>query len=306
MQVKLLEERLRRINEQLLSLKSIDAFNQGDAVSLQNEELLEVSSQWLAITPDGDRQPLITLASKYIAGIIYDTISKNNAEQFWEYFNRFWSVKQSRASAGWMWESRVISEELGRAGNAATPLERLSIIGDHSDPPSAKRQRTVPDQICLPFSHTFDYENEASLADALVRFTDLPQKAALFLPGSRNQATFDAFSISEDWVITLFQPTISQTHSIKVSGLEFIWDALTEAKKFVKGQAAAMIQGLYPTEKKNWRLVFCVPQRVKTDWNHCQAINYKGKQRKRPWEKYIEQFVVAFKDTPGNSNSHYA
>jgi len=93
------------------------------------------------------------------------------------------------------------------------------------------------------------------LADEFVRFTNDPLKAALFLPGRRNQATFNAFSISEDGLVTLFQPAVTQTHSIKTSKLDFIWDAISKAQGLATGQAAKGIQGLYPTETKKWRLV---------------------------------------------------
>lgn len=304
-QVERLEISLKYVAEDLPSPMVIGDLYRGTGASSMNDELLEAFSQMITITPDSDRRPLIILTSPHIADLLYKTVLKHNVELFWQYFNQFSSEKQSHASAGWMWENRVISEELERAGNRVIQLERLK-VDNRSDPPSTEDTRTRLDQIHLPFSLIFNHGDENSLADEFVRFTNDPVKATLFLPGRRNQATFNAFSISEDGLVTLFQPTVTQTHSIETSKLDFIWDAISKAQGLATGQAAQKIQGLYPTETKKWRLVFCVPRRVQTHWKHYQVINYQGKQPKRQWEKYIEQFVVAFNDTQGNSNPHYA
>ena len=66
--------------------------------------------------------------------------------------------------------------------------------------------------------------------DELVGFVASEKRRLLFRPGAPNQATFDAFALSKGGIVTLFQITVSEDHSIKESGLDFVWGALNDAK----------------------------------------------------------------------------
>lgn len=107
-------------------------------------------------------------------------------EKFWEYFNLFWSVRQSRTAAGWMWEGHVL-----------LLLERETL--ELSLKPLSNGQ---PETFRTPFEDSAHYTDRKSLADKLSNFVFSTKNSIFLQPGSRNQATFDAFSISRDGIVT--------------------------------------------------------------------------------------------------------
>jgi hypothetical protein len=107
------------------------------------------------------------------------------------------------------------------------------------------------------------------------------------MPGQMNHVTFD-FSISADGQVTIFQPTVSGDHDIKASGLDFIWDAVSDTHRT---NPRAKLQA---SVTRKWRFVFVVPKRIAEKWKTARSIEISGSKRK--WNN-IEQFVVAMKDT---------
>lgn len=204
-------------------------------------------------------------------------------KKFWNYFNRFSSVSESRTPAGWLWELHAIQVELKNRKKRTISLRQLSPVTPLSEPPK-KKSRITPDDIKLPFSLVTGHGDKVSLGKELSRIvSSSPSKPTLFIPGARNQATFDAFSISGDNVVTLYQATIQKSHSVKAKGLDFVWDALVEGTPHVNRQM--------PSSVRKWRVVFLIPEEVEKHWQKPQDIDFGGIKPKRQWSQYVEQFV---------------
>ena len=112
----------------------------------------------------------------------------------------------------------------------------------------------------------------------LAKFVTSKEDHIFLKPGSSNQATFDALLISgggalEGGIITLFQMTVGENHSIKDSGLDFVWDALRAAMSRVEKDASAPFS---PPQKNQWRLVFCILDNVKDKWSRPQSIQLQA------------------------------
>ena len=67
--------------------------------------------------------------------------------------------------------------------------------------------------------------------------------------------------------------TVGENHSIKASGLDFIWDAIRDAEMMAdsKGKLETL-KSFLPRKDNKWRLVFCVPRRVEDKWSRCQKF----------------------------------
>ena len=118
-----------------------------------------------------------------------------------------------------------------------------------------------PETFRAPFEDSAHYTDRKSLAEKLSNFVFSTKHSLLLQPGSRNQVTFDAFSISRDGIVTIFQMTVGENHSIKASGLDFIWDAIRDAEMMAdsKGRLETL-KSFLPRKDNKWRLVFCVPR----------------------------------------------
>jgi hypothetical protein len=257
----------------------------GNTIDHAAESVIKTSSQLITIIPNRNRQPRVTLVSRHIAEHLFSAVLMHDHERFWHYFNRFSSVSESRTPAGWLWELHAIRVELSTERKRTISLHHLPPFTPLSKPPK-KKSRVNPDSIELPFSEVIMHGKEALGKDLSRTIPSLsPSKPTLFIPGARNQATFNAFSISGDNLVTLYQATIQKSHSVKAKGLDFVWDALT----LVEGTSDA--KRLQPSSARKWRLVFLVPEEVKEHWKTAQDIDFGGIKQKRPWDQYVEQFV---------------
>jgi hypothetical protein len=261
----------------------------GGGVSINSDQVLKASSQIITVVPEEDRRPQVDLVSKYISSRLYDIVLQSDAKKFWDYFNQFSSVEKSRTSAGWLWESHVLRRELSKGRKRTVPLQRLPVT--ESGPRSVA--------IYLPFSEVIIYGNQENLAQhlALVIPSLAPGTCALFIPGAQNQATFDALSISADGAVKVYQPTVGKTHSVKSSGLDFLWDALVRAKDLVEERSRPKFEQLMPNKTRTWQVIFIIPEGVRHHWQRSQSIDFRGIKPKRQWKKYLEQFVMVLKET---------
>lgn len=207
-------------------------------------------------------------------------------ERFWNYFNRLSSVSESHTPAGWLWGLYATQVELRTQSPREISLCHLSPIKPLSKPP-LKKIHVTPDAIELPFSDVVYHGNKEALGEELSRVIPSlsPTKSTLFIPSARDQVTFDAFSISGDNLVTLYQATIRESHSIKAKGLDFLYDSLTLA------EGTSDAKSLMPSSAKKWRLVFLIPKEVEKHWKTNQDIDFGGIKPKRPWGQYVEQFV---------------
>ncbi|KAN0073012.1 hypothetical protein V8E54_009126 [Elaphomyces granulatus] len=177
---------------------------------LKDSDIVSQSSDnVIAIRPDKDRRPSFTFSTRYIAESVSRGLEDRNAEEFWEM-----DVGMSCATSARKGDPRAIIE--------------------------AVIQRAAGDE------DSAHYRDRKSLTDKLSNFVFSTKKSIFLQPGSRNQATFDAFSISRDGIVTIFQMTVRENHSIKASGLDFIWDAIRDAEKMAD---SAWLFAFDPTER---------------------------------------------------------
>jgi hypothetical protein len=334
-EVQTLQHSITRFLNNPPDASTLEGLFMGDFADLNDNNIMHQSSDILAIRPLDNRIPVFTIPTRYLCDLISEGLVRKDAEHFWSYFNMFFSVKQSRATAGWMWE-RLVKIYLQNK-NQELLLRPLSIGGDKTQLEKLSDDSGI---LHTPFNTSSHYKDQDSLAEAILRFaSSTDHRNSLFIPGAPNQVTFDAFSLSKNGFVTVFQMTVSeQQHSIKASGLEFIRDALLIAKKQQKsihGTAQGTVQratqksaqkkaqkkkvqqgpgteeipqveieGFFPGKNKKWRLVFCVPRKVKDKWNRSQIIDYQGKNPERSWEEYIEQSVAVFEPELDKSTNY--
>lgn len=151
----------------------------------------------------------------------------------------FWDVKQSRSAAGWMWEYHVV--QLLAKETGVLSLKPLNNVDNGQ-----------PKTLSIPFEISVCYGNRNSLADELLNFVTSKKQHMLLRPGASNQATFDAFAIFKSGMVTLFQITVGEDHSVKESGLDFVWDALDDAKKMAAARKLTKEQILNDGGKIMW------------------------------------------------------
>ena len=257
----------------------------GNTLNSRAESIINAASQLITIIPNVTRHPRVTLVSQYITEHFFKAVLMRDHKKFWVYFNRFSSVPESCAPAGWLWELHAIWVELSNKKKHTINLCQLSPITPLSEPPK-KKIRVTPDSIKLPFSGVIRHGDKVSLGKELSHI--IPSLSAsestFFIPGARNQVTFDAFSISGDNVVTLYQATIEKGHSIDAKRLDFVWDALT----LVEGSSA---ERLMPSSARKWRVIFLIPEEVEKHWKYPQDIEFRGIKPKRQWNRFVEQFV---------------
>ncbi len=276
----------------LLGIPSADTFMRnvlGGSVDPNSDSILKTSSQLITIRPDDHRQPLVSLVSKHIASHLYNIVLKQDNRMFWSYFNQFWKVPQSRSTAGWLWESHAIAQ-LSTGKKQRVELIRLP----YTQPRTSDRAFVE-----LPFPNYRTHGSEEQLATDLAGMAQSLSSGSsvLFVPGAKNQKTFDAFSIYPLEVVNIFQMTSSEDeHSAKASGLDFLWDALSRAKNLTDSAYRPYVEKLKPSKTRKWRLIFVIPKRVASDWTKLQSIDYRGIKPKRAWGDYVEQFVMVLDD----------
>jgi hypothetical protein len=283
------------------TLKSMDCVPELSAVELalrddncsaeHNQMLQTAPSQILTIIPDDYRQPLVNLATRHVADHFYEAILRNNAAKFWLYFNQFSSQPESRGTAGWLWEKHVLKTLRSQQGQILpmTPLV--------SRPPK-KRRRNVQN-VTIPFDVIVEHGGVDSVAQKLS--TIIPfGRSVLFIPGAKNAATFDAFSITENRGVDLFQSTIAPgDHDLKPKGLDFIWDSVNAAMELLKEDTSRSnaLSKLLPNHGPKWSLIFAVPAKMSGSWKHPRDVNFGGKNPKRAWDNYLAQYVMVVKET---------
>jgi hypothetical protein len=247
-----------------------------------SERILKDSSQLISICPDDKRMPEIVLVSKHIAFILYKAVLSLDYQKFWKYFNQFWRISQSHGAAGWLWEAHAIHRVLcGSDDPLSHPLRALT------------QAHTGSLVVELPFRDVQEHGNAEDLAKHLARIVPSMHDGSnyLFIPGAKNQATF---SISAGQNVSLFQITTTRgTHSVKATGLDFLWDAVSEAKELT---TSPLVASLLPTTARKWRLIFVVPRRIAHHWKKPQDIDFGGVKQKRAWNDYIEQSVMVLED----------
>jgi hypothetical protein len=264
------EERIPVLLRVISNIRRLAGDVANDSANFTADSVRNVSSQLITIVPDADRNPRLTLVSRHITNHLFGKILQSDAESFWDFFNQFFSVSQSHASAGWLWEAHVLRELHHKVNNIHLPLRHLQATQSPSSSKNRDKQTlTNYDTVEVPFEKIFHYGDQESLTNGILNNRS---QRTLFVPAAKNQATFDAFSISNDEV-TLFQATISPHHSVKPVGLDFIWDALAK-------------QAL-PKSNAKWHLVFVIPARINDDWNNYQTIDF-GVKAKRRWNHYID------------------
>ena len=67
---------------------------------------------------------MLTVVSRHIAVHLYNAVLADDATKFWAYFNQFWSVPESHAPAGWLWEPYVLGHELSVGDKRGSPLRQ--------------------------------------------------------------------------------------------------------------------------------------------------------------------------------------
>jgi hypothetical protein len=268
---------------------------QGTTIDYEDEAVVKTRSQLMVVFPKQDGSPAVGIATEHIARHLYNAVLERNNVMFWATFEMFWHNTETRTSAGWLWECHVIRElSLGMRGSITLRLLPSNEVPSQADP--RKKRRITPVTLTFPPSQTTKHGGVDALADQLVRFIRT-SATSLFVPAAKNQATFDAFSISDTGLVTLFQATIRQSHPIKVSGLDFLWDAIAKAEKLLPdGQERTKVRGLRASNAHKWRMVFMIPQRIDDSWKTPQNIEFAAKPGKRRWNQYIEQYALKLKD----------
>jgi hypothetical protein len=166
MQLKVFDMNISDKISQLPAPSQLRSIYHGSVASMQSDALLEASSHIISIVPDEDRQPIINFVSKYTTECHRKAFLKNKDEDTWEYFDLFWSIPQSRSSAGWMWEGRVINEELQGGTTRSRDLRRLEPADDGSTRP-LKKQRPISERLDLPIARSFTHWDVESLSNLI-------------------------------------------------------------------------------------------------------------------------------------------
>jgi hypothetical protein len=162
-----------------------------------------------------------------------------------------------------MWKCWVVRAELQSKKDRVITMKRLS-----------KEATGELEQVQLPFERRFEFGDKETLMERLLDFADTPTWGSIFIKsGYWTRESFDALSISLDGTLTIFQSTIGKEYTVEASALDFILNAISEARKHAVTEASiSILNDLFPSTMRKWRLVFCVPERVEDDWKHPMAI----------------------------------
>jgi hypothetical protein len=185
---------------------------QGVGISLTSPRIGHLSSQLISVCPGSNRQPEVMLVSKHITLNLYDVVLRHDYQKFWQYFNQFWGVSQSHGAAGWLWEAHAICHVL-HGSYASASYSLLTLTQPHSGSLVVE----------LPFCKSQEHGNVESLAQHLAEIVPSFHEGSncLFIPGAKNHATSDAFSVSASSNVSLFQATIVEDgdHCTQATGL---------------------------------------------------------------------------------------
>jgi hypothetical protein len=283
----------KTIQSQLYNIpepRTTQAAISGGSLNAQSEALIKASSQLITIYPDQDRQPRVALVSKHIAFQFFEVVFARDAMKFWQFFDQFWSVPQSRATAGWLWEAHVLRATFTDRKERTIHLKPL--------PTSSSTSSFTANSVSLPFSYVRTYGDGQDLARQLAGIIPslLSGHRVLFVPGAPNQATFDAFSVSAAGIEAYQVTSAKGTHDLKSKGFDFLWDALVGAQNLVEGEYHNVVWRLFPSKKARWRIVFVVPKRVQDSWVKLQTVDFGGVTPKRKWGDYLLQYVMVLAD----------
>jgi hypothetical protein len=212
----MMQANLRRIPD----LGTFQDLLQDNGIDIISPAMVKMSSQLVSIYPSATRSLLITLVSQHIADHLFDAVLKDNNAKFCEYFNLFWAISEGHPTAGWLWESHV-RHELSKGPKQKIPLIRLPTTNAHT----SSGQLSMD----LPFPKVKTFGNCEDLANGLVRIAPILQDGSrlLFLPGAKNQATYDAFAIPG---LQMANATIAPDHDLSPKGFDFVLDAAIRAE----------------------------------------------------------------------------
>jgi hypothetical protein len=272
------EARIPKLLASTLSHQSSFLKDVESGLDYNTQSYNDVSSQLLTIIPGQDRLPKVSIASRHIAGHLYNEAMKKSAEKFWTLFNEFWAISEAHAAAGWLWEAHVVKHDFYSSGIVDAKIEALP------------RTQNISTSFPLPFpSPAVVYGQPGDL----VRLLRKHSAPVLFKPAAKNAATFDAFLITVDGQVTLFQMTIRRQHDVNIRSLDSLWDAISAAAKATKEKGGDSALGALPTVMMKWRVVFVVPKRVGEEWKTEQTVDEGGK---RKWGNHITQHVLVLED----------
>jgi len=222
-----------------------------------------------------NRLPIVTIASRHIAQLVYETLRRTEDIKYWKLYNSFRALSPTTSAAGWLWEARVIAElcsdSVKRVLKArALPAKPEASGGNSLGQHLLKKPRLEKSSV----SFSLPFHGPISFGSSI----ELEKDGHLYTPPASNNPTFNALLKCGD-VVTLFQATISSEHSVNAKGLNVIWKKLKgnfyEKKKYTDYQ---------------WQLVFVVPSDVEPKWKLPQPITLDS--NKRAWSN-LSQYVVS-------------
>lgn len=280
-------------------VSALDIFLLSSERDIEEPKVSVVSSYIISVVPDEILQPKVQFGTEWIAKQVAEGLLQYRRDQFWAYFNLFWSLPPTHSGAGAMWEAHILAL---MSNGENIPSVRVRKWLSQSRPSAGDMSPTTLG-LRFTYSRVVEFSDLKSLVELLaVHVTDNMVEPILLRPRARNQATFDAVSISTDHRITLFQITVSGGHSVQLSGLTFVQDALKKAKR----QSGREVFGrmLLPsntssqseprlTPIKNWNLVFCIPETVASQWSGRKRTISGGST---DWSSYIDQYLATFED----------
>ncbi|KAG8990867.1 hypothetical protein FRB94_013025 [Tulasnella sp. JGI-2019a] len=240
----------------------------------------DMLSQLFPLHPGPVRQPVVDVATPYIFGKIIDVLESKDDATYWNTFNIFRLLPQTSMNAGRLWRSFVKGAFC--KGSSTRVLEARK-LPETIEPGHLKKKREKVPAPSIPIHFPFNGFN--SFGPSI----ELEDGVELYVPEPFDDATFDALSVVGD-LITLFQVTLSQEHSVKASDLDGIWEKLTQN---FPGKTCKQLQ---------WRLVFVVPADVGPAWKRVQAIT--PKEHSQDWD-HVSQFVASFPLPMARSRGNY-
>jgi hypothetical protein len=213
------EDRIPQILRGLPRISSFANSITGYVVDHMSEQVLSTPSQLITLAPGEHRFPVVTIVSRHVAHHLFRAVLASDATAFWEFYNLFSRVEATRSAAGWLWEPCAL-KELSSGTNRTVNYDPL--LPSRPVPPLSS------EMINLPFPKPIIYGDKQNLTNCVYMSNSPTESDRLFVPGAHNEAVIDAFSISSNDTVTLFQATIRVEHSVKAVRLDFLWDALVQ------------------------------------------------------------------------------
>jgi len=182
----------------------------------------DVSSKILCMSADDRGMPLFRIISTHVAKKLYVSLRSRQRDKLVEWFHLFSNIPETGSAAGWIWE--------GYCHRTLPTLSSLQITS--LDDKKMETLRLVP-------SRQVDFQ--------VLR--EIPKKPSpgYYAPVTRNNVTFDAFSVTNNNQIVVMQFTVSSDHSPpKGEGLDALADVLS--------------QDLRPFKGCSWLFIWIVPK----------------------------------------------